>query len=114
MTRARGWAWRAVLSALAGGGLAGLGGPLASGALAADTPVSAPSPGEGSTAPITTPTPATPAAATGTSETAAQPANTSTTSTPQPSTPQPASTPATGVVEVPTVVVQRQRRQKTT
>ncbi len=114
MTRARGWAWRAMLSALAGGGLtaAGLGGPLAGGALAADAPASSPSPSEGSAAPITTPTPATPSAATGTSETAAQPANTSTTSTPQPSTPQPASTPAPAVVEVPTVVVQR--RQKTT
>ena len=41
MTRARGWAWRAMLSALAGSGLtvAGLGGPLAGGALAADASV---------------------------------------------------------------------------
>jgi soluble lytic murein transglycosylase-like protein len=116
MTRARGWAWRAMLSALAGGGLtaAGLGGPLAGGALAADTSASSPSPSEGSTAPVTTPAPATPTPATGASGTTEQqqPANTSTTSTPQPSTPQPASTPAPAVVEVPTVVVQR--RQKTT
>jgi membrane-bound lytic murein transglycosylase B len=114
MTRARGWAWRAMLSALAGGGLtaAGLGGPLAGGALAADASVSSPSPAEGANAPVTTTAPATPAPAAGTSGTAEQPANTSTTSTPQPSTPQPASTPAPAVVEVPTVVVQR--RQKTT
>jgi hypothetical protein len=107
-----------MLSALAGGGLTvvGLGGPLTGGALAADAPVT---PSEGATAPLTTPTPATPAPATGTSGTADEPANTSTTSTPQPSTqpstPQPASTPAsTPVVEIPVVVVQRQRRQKTT
>jgi hypothetical protein len=110
-----------MLSALAGSGLtaAGLGGPLVGGALAADTPASTPSPSEGSTAPITTPAPATPTPAAGTSGTAEVPANTSPTSTPQPSTPtpstsQPANTPATGVVEVPAVVVQRQRRQKTT
>ncbi len=118
MTGTRSWAWRAMLSALAGGGLtaAGLGGPLAGGALAAEASTSSSSPSEGSTAPITTPTPATPAA-TGTSETTAQPANTSTTSTPQPSTPQPsapqpASTPAPPAVQAPTVVVQR--RQQTT
>jgi membrane-bound lytic murein transglycosylase B len=109
-----------MLSALAGGGLTvvGLGGPLAGGALAAETPVSSAAPGEGSTTPITTPTPATPAPAAGTgSGSAAQPANTSATTTPQPSTaqpsaPQPAATPAAPVVEVPTVVVQR--RQKAT
>ena len=108
-----------MLSALAGGGLTvvGLGGPLTGGALAADAPVT---PSEGATAPVTTPTPATPAPATGTSGTADEPANTSTTSTPQPSTvppstPPPASTPATPpAMEIPAVVVQRQRRQKTT
>ena len=71
MTRARGWAWRTMLSALAGSGLtvAGLGGPLAGGALAADAPVSSSSPGEGTTAPVTTtPAPSTPA--TGATETA--------------------------------------------
>jgi hypothetical protein len=112
-----------MLSALAGSGLtaAGLGGPLAGGALAADASVGTSSPGEGANAPVTTPAPTTPTPAAGTSGTAEQqqPANTSTTGTSQPSatapsTPQPASTPATPVVEVPTVVVQRQRRQKTT
>jgi hypothetical protein len=113
MTRSRGWAWRAMLSALAGGGLAGLGGPLAGGALGADVPASSPSPGEGSSAPVTTPTPAPSTPATGASTTSTpQPANTSTTSTPQPSTPAPAAAPAPAVVEAPTVVVQR--RQKTT
>jgi membrane-bound lytic murein transglycosylase B len=117
--RARGWAWRAMLSALAGSGLtvAGLGGPLAGGALAADAPVSPSSPGEGTTTPVTTPAPSTPA--TGAGEAAGAPANTSATTTPapstaQPTTTQPATTPAAAppVVEAPTVVVQR--RQKTT
>jgi membrane-bound lytic murein transglycosylase B len=118
MTSARSRARRTMLSALAGGGLTvvGLGGPLAGGALAVDTPVSSAAPGEGSTAPITTPTPATPAPA-ATTGSAAEPANTSATTTPQPSTtqpstPSPAATPAAPVVEVPTVVVQR--RQKPT
>jgi membrane-bound lytic murein transglycosylase B len=120
MTRARGWAWRTMLSALAGSGLtvAGLGGPLAGGALAADASVSASSPGEGTTTPVTTtPAPSTPA--TGSGEAAGAPANTSATTTPapstaQPTTTQPATTPAAAppVVEAPTVVVQR--RQKTT
>jgi membrane-bound lytic murein transglycosylase B len=125
MTRARGWAWRAMLSALAGSGLtvAGLGGPLAGGALAADAPVSSSPPGEGTTTPVTTtPAPSTPAA--GAPEAAAAPANTSPTTTPapsaaqptttQPTTSQPATTPAAvpPVVEAPAVVVQR--RQKTT
>jgi membrane-bound lytic murein transglycosylase B len=122
MTSARSRARRTMLSALAGGGLTvvGLGGPLAGGALA-DTPVSSAAPGEGSTAPITTPTPPTPAPAAGTGS-AAEPSNTSATTTPQPSTaqpstpqpsaPQPAATPAAPVAEVPTVVLQR--KQKTT
>jgi membrane-bound lytic murein transglycosylase B len=120
-TSPRRWAWRAMLSALAGGGLtaAGLGGPLAGGALAADVPTGTLSPAEGSTAPVTTtPAPETPAVA-------QQPTNTSATSTPastpQPSTPQPStppaavpapSTPAAAAVEVPIVIVQRP--QKTT
>ncbi|MGH2904870.1 MAG: lytic murein transglycosylase, partial [Solirubrobacteraceae bacterium] len=124
--RARGWAWRAMLSALAGSGLtvAGLGGPLAGGALAADAPVSASAPEDGTTTPVvTTPAPSTPAA--GAPEAVGAPANTSTTTTPaptgaaqptttQPTTPQPATTPAVAppVVEAPTVVVAR--RQKTT
>jgi membrane-bound lytic murein transglycosylase B len=125
MTRARGWAWRAMLSALAGSGLtvAGLGGPLAGGALAADAPVSPSSPAEGTTTPVTT-TPAPSTSAAGAGEAAGAPANTSTTTTPapstaqptttQPTTSQPATTPAAAppVVEAPTVVVQR--RQKTT
>ena len=119
MNRSRGWAWRAMLSALAGGGLtaAGLGAPLA-GALAVEGPANSPSPGEGSTKPLTTSTSAPSAPAAGTTGASEQPANTSPTSTPAPS-PQAPSTPvpATGtsappVVEVPAVVVQR--RQRTT
>jgi len=106
MTRARGWAWRAMLSALAGSGLtaAGLGGPLAGGALGADTPVSSPSPGEAPSATVTTPTPAVP----GASATTQQPPGTSTSTVPA-GTPQPSTPPE---VEAPTVVVQR--KQKTT
>jgi len=114
MTRSRGWAWRTMLSALAGGGLtaAGLGGPLAGGALGAETPVSSPSPGEGSSTTLTTSTPAASTPAASTPGTAQQPTNTST-SIPQPSTPSPAAgAPVSGAVEVPKVVVQR--RQKTT
>jgi membrane-bound lytic murein transglycosylase B len=115
MIRPRRWVWRAMLSALAGGGLtaAGLSGPFVGGALA-EVPAGSPSPAEGSTVPVTTSTPApeTPAAT--------QPTTTSTTSspstTPQPSTPAPSSsaptaeTPAPAVVEVPTVVVQRKQK----
>ncbi len=107
-----------MLSALAGGGLTvvGLGGPLTGGALGADAPASSPSPGEGSSAPLTTTTPAVTTPATGASGSAQQPTNTSATSvpssTPQPSTPVPAAAPVSGAVEVPAVVVQR--RQKTT
>ena len=116
-TSPRRWAWRAMLSALAGGGLtaAGLSGPLTGGALAADVPAGTPSPAEGSTAPVTasTPAPEPPAVA-------QQPTNTSTTSapssTPQPSTPPPpaapAPAPAAAAVEEPTGVVRR--RQKIT
>jgi len=104
-----------MLSALAGGGMTvvGLGGPLTGGALA-DTPVSSAAPGEGSTAPITTPTPATPDPAPDTGS-ATEPANTSATTTPQPtpaqpSVPQPAATSAAPVDEVPTVVLQRKQK----
>src|SRR5665213_4427644 len=117
MTRSRGWARRAMLTALAGGGLtaAGLGGPFAGGALGADAPVNSTTPGEGSTTPVTAPTTTTPTPATGATGTTPQPTNTSATSvpssTPPASTPAPAAEPAPPV-EVPTVVVQR--RQRTT
>jgi len=88
MTRVRGWAWRAMLSALAGSGLtaAGLGGPLAGGALGADTPVSSPSPGEGPSATVTTPTPAVPDASATTQQPPGTSTNTVPAGTPQPST----------------------------
>ncbi|HEY3866418.1 MAG TPA: lytic murein transglycosylase [Solirubrobacteraceae bacterium] len=108
--RARGRAWRALLSALAGSGLtvAGLAGPLAGGAIAADAPVGTTSPAEGATATTPASTPA--EGATGTT---GAPTNTSSTTTPAPSTAQPTTTPAPPpVVEAPAVVVQR--RQKTT
>src|ERR1035437_778209 len=107
MNSARRRAMRAVLSALAGGGLtaAGLGGALSQGALAAGT---TPTTTEG----VTTPAPAPPAPAV-----AGETTTTTTSTTPVPVPPSPATTPQppapTAVpVEVPTVVLQR--RQKTT
>ena len=120
MTRSRGWAWRAMLSALAGGGLtaAGLGGPLAGGALAADAPMSSPSPSEGSTAPTPRRHPRDhPPPRRAPRKPPTQPANTSTDQHPAAEharQPRDRNTRARRVVEVPTVVVQRQRRQKTT
>ena len=118
-----------MLSAVAGGGLtaAGMGGPLAGAALAADTPAPPPAASEGSsTQPITTP-----AAATGAPEAgAATPQPTTTTST----TPAPATTPSavpaptttatvsqpsspptasSSPVEAPKVVLQRRQKPTT-
>jgi soluble lytic murein transglycosylase-like protein len=103
MNSARRKAVRAVLSALAGGGLtaAGLGGGLAPGAFAAATATTT----EGATTPTPSPptgTETTPA----TTTTTPVPASPSTATTPQP--PAPTAVP----VEVPTVVLQR--RQKAT
>jgi soluble lytic murein transglycosylase-like protein len=113
-------AWRAMLSALAGGGLTavGLSGPLSGAALGAESPAGSPNPGEGaSTPPVTASTPvaSAPAPAAGASGQA-------TTSTPTSTQPVPASAPGTAsasppasappATEVPTVVLQR--RQKTT
>ncbi len=97
--------WRAMISAVAGGGLtaAGLGGPLGGAALAAETPVST----EGSTTPA--PAPST------TAETGStQPANT--TATTPPTTTEPTSTSTTTTIpappppEAPTVVLQRKQK----
>jgi soluble lytic murein transglycosylase-like protein len=113
-------AWRAMLSALAGGGLtaAGLGGPLSAAALGAEAPAASPSPGEGAAAPpVTASTPAASPA------TPAPGASDQTTSTPTSTPPAPAtgasgpgspSSPASAPApaEVPTVVLQR--KQKTT
>jgi soluble lytic murein transglycosylase-like protein len=83
------WMRRAILSALAGGGLtvAGLGGPLSGGALAADPQVGA----GPSTETSTTPAPEAPTQTTSTTSTATTPAPTETTtaSTPVASTPPP-------------------------
>jgi hypothetical protein len=119
---ARYWAWRAMLSALAGGGLtaAGLAGPL-SGAQAATTPSgTASSEGTTTTAASATPEPSAPEPASGQSSTttsttiAPPPAPSKTTS--NPSTPskatKPKSAPSTPATQPPTVVLQR--RQKTT
>jgi hypothetical protein len=104
MNSARRKAMRAVLSALAGGGLtaAGVGGALAPGALAAGTPTTT----EGATTPAPAPPTTTGETTTPTTTTTPAPAPPATTTTPQP----PAVT--AEPVEVPTVVLQR--RQKTT
>ncbi len=108
-TRARRRALRAVLSALAGGGLtaASLGGPLAGGAWAASfsnvptTPEVSAETGETGTA--TTP------ASTGTTPTTTAPATTTPSTTTTPATTGPASTPAS-TPQGPTVTLQRKQK----
>ena len=115
--------WRAMLSALAGGGLtmAGLGGPLAGGALGAEAPTSSTTTGEGAEPPVTSTTPET-----GTSTTGSTQSTTSTPTTPAPATapsstsrlrrddravdpgPEPRSGPAAG--EAPAVIVRHKQR----
>ena len=102
--------WR-MLSALAGGGLtiAGLGGPLAGGALGAESPTGSTTTGAGAEPPATSTTPETGASTTGssttststtpstapsTTSTSAPTTPTSTTPTPAPATPAPAGEPA--------------------
>jgi hypothetical protein len=119
MTGPRRWARRAMLSALAGGGLtaAGLGGPLVGGALGAEASAGTSTAAASPPPPVTETTPQ----ASGPTQGAGQPASTtSTTPAPSsvsttPSAPAPASSPpppgAPGQA-APTVVVQR--RQQTT
>ncbi len=116
--------WRAMLSALAGGGLtmAGLGGPLAGGALGAEAPTSSTTTGEGAEPPVTsttpetgtsttgstqstTSTPTTPAPATAPSSTSSSP-----TATTGPSIPAPSSAPAPAAGEAPAVIVRHKQR----
>ncbi len=120
--------WRRVLSALAGGGLtvAGLGGPLAGGAIGAEAPGSSTTTGEGAEPPVTSTTPEAPASTTGSGQSttststttpaptpASSPSSPSTpaTTTTEPSTPDPSATPAPAA-EAPAVLVRR--RQQTT
>jgi len=116
---------RAILSALAGGGLgvAGLGGPLVGGALGAEAPAGSTTTGADAEPPVTSTTPATgtsttgaPTTGTSSTSTSTTPSTTTTSTTPattttQPSTPAPVATqPAeTGA---PTVVL-RHRQQIT-
>jgi soluble lytic murein transglycosylase-like protein len=124
LNRARRRALRAMLSALAGGGLtaAGLGGPLASGAFGATaTPVptdgsSTPAAAEPGGSPQTEAgqSSTTPAASTAPSETTpaattTPTTTTTTTTTPTTTAPQP-STPAPAVSEAPTVVLKRKQK----
>ncbi len=106
----RRWAWRAVLSALAGAVITAAGlGPLSGGALGAEAPASSPTTTEGSSTVTTS------SSGAGAQEGGAGQPSTTTTTLPTPSStatgPQ-ASTPAPSPAGVPTVVLQR--RQKTT
>ena len=120
--------WRAMLSALAGGGLtvAGLGGPLAGGALGAETPTGSTTTGEGAEPPVTSTTPEVGTSTTGsgqsTTSTSTAPASTpssapsststSATTTTGPSIPAPSSAPAPAAGEAPAVLVRH--KQQTT
>lgn len=127
--RARSIARRAMLSALAGGGLtaASLGGPVTGGALGAEAPAGSTTTGEGAPPPATTTTPGagTPTTSTGESTTSTSttpstnPSTTpssaasSPTTTTSPSTsPPPSSSPAAGPVagEGPVVIVRHKQR----
>jgi Transglycosylase SLT domain len=90
---ARGWTRRAILSALAGGGMTavGLGGPLSGGALAADAPTGLAPPSESST----TPAPSQEAPQTTTSETTTTATGTTPTATTPAGGPSTVSTPST-------------------
>ncbi len=119
--------WRTVLSALAGGGLtvAGLGGPLAGGALGAEAPAGSTTTGEGAEPPVTSTTPESGTSTTGsgasTTSTSTTPAttttpststSTSTSTTAGPSAPAPVLAPAPAAGEAPAVVVRH--KQQTT
>jgi Transglycosylase SLT domain len=116
MTRPRRWARRAMLSALAGGGLtaAGIGGPLSGSAFGAEAPAGTAGTTDGPNPPVAETTPQAPASTQGaeqqstTASSSPAPTGASTTTSP---TATPAPTPAAGTA-VPTVVVQR--KQQTT
>ena len=126
MSAPRRWARRAVLSALAGGGLtaAGFGGPFVGGALGAETPAGTTGTTESPTPPVTETSPQAPAPTQG----EANPTTTSTTPAPSTAPPAPSSTststvpssgtattpsaptPAEAAQGVPTVVVQHSQQ----
>ncbi len=128
---ARSWTRRAIISALAGGGLTavGLGGPLTGGALAAEPSTGSSPPSGSSTTPASeapTQTTTTSTAPTGTTTTpatttptttASVPASEPTATTTTPTTTTPASAPTTTEAAKPPVVVPKvlvQRKQQTT
>jgi len=120
--------WRATLSALAGGGLtmAGLGGPLAGGALGAEAPTGSTTTGEGAQPPTTSTTPEAGTSTTGSGQSTtstpttpastppAAPSSTSTsaTTTTGPSPPAPSAAPTPPAGEAPAVLVRH--KQQTT
>jgi membrane-bound lytic murein transglycosylase B len=114
LTKPRHRAWRALLSALAGGGLtaASLGGPLSGGALGADAPASPPTSTDGVSTPVAAPTSGAGAQATGTAQQPATSTSTAPAATTPPTNPPAPSGTTPAVSEAPTVVLQR--RQKTT
>jgi soluble lytic murein transglycosylase-like protein len=126
---ARRWAWRALVSALAGGGLTAAGlGPVSAGALAAETPSGGTSegavtttPNEGASEETTTSTQPTTTTSTPTASTPAPAPTTTSTAAPAPAT-TPSSAPSSTETEVPapakpsakSPAVVLQRRQKVT
>ena len=122
VNRARRRAFRAILSALAGGGLtaAGLGGPLASAALGATTgtPVpseeaaapSAESGAQETATPPSTTTSTTPAASTTISEDPSAPSSTPPTSSTPSTAPQTTTTPEPATPQTPAVVLKRKQK----
>ena len=125
--RPRGLAWRAALSALAGGGLtiAGLAGPLTGGALGAEAPAGSTTTGEAAEPPVssTTSTTATTTTGTSTTSTSTTPSTTTTstapptappTTTTQPSTPAPVATAPAGETGAPPTVVLRHKQPAST
>jgi hypothetical protein len=111
VNRARQRAIRALLSALAGGGLtaAGLGGPLAGSALGAP-PTAESGAQEGETGQSTTGASTTPTTSSNPTETTTAPSTTTPTTTAPSSTVPTTSTPAPAVAEAPTVVLKRKQK----
>jgi soluble lytic murein transglycosylase-like protein len=115
LNKSRRRAWRAVLSALAGGGLtaAGFGGPFSAGALGASAKTRTAASKSASPIPVTVAEAGTGAQGTGAQEPGSgQPTTTSSTPSPTPLTVPQASTPTstTPAPEAPTVVVQRKQK----
>jgi membrane-bound lytic murein transglycosylase B len=110
MTKPRRWAWRAALSALAGGGVtaASLYAPLSGGALGTATST------DGSAAPVAASETSAPSPAGASQQPTQQPTSTTSTPSSAPSAPQANAPAPSGVPEAPSVVVQRRQQNTAT